>query len=223
MPSGSAWDDETAHLRRTFDAVADLYRARFTDELETKPYDRELLDDVGARMAGVATLTGSPVLEVGGGPGHIGARVAAQGAPVVVSDASLGQLREARQHDPDRALVAADLARLPVRPGGLAGIVAFYCLIYGEADLLDPVLAGWRRALAPGGLVLAAVHAGEGRVHVDDWMGRGVAVTVVLRDPDDLVARFERAGFTVTDRHVRAAYSDEHPTDRFYLVGVGYS
>lgn len=54
-------------------------------------------------------------------------------------------------------------------------------------------------------------------------MGRGVAVTVVLRDPDDLVARFERAGFTVTDRRVRVAYSDEHPTDRFYLVGVGYS
>jgi hypothetical protein len=44
-----------------------------------------------------------------------------------------------------------------------------------------------------------------------------------LRDPDDLVARFERAGFTVTDRRVRAAYSDEHPTDRFHLVGVGYS
>jgi hypothetical protein len=45
----------------------------------------------------------------------------------------------------------------------------------------------------------------------------------VLRDPDDLAARFERAGFTVTDRHLRPAYPDEHPTDRFYLVGVGYS
>jgi len=223
MPSGSAWDDETTHLRRTFDAVADLYRERFTDELETKPYDRELLDDVGARMAMVAALTGSPVLEVGGGPGHIGARIAAQGAPVVVSDASLGQLREARQFDPDRPLVAADLARLPVRPGGLAGIVAFYCLIYGEAARLDAVLAQWRRAIAPGGLVLAAVHAGEGQVHVDDWMGRGVSVTVALRDPDDLVARFERAGFTVTDRQLRPAYPDEHPTGRFYLVGVGYS
>ncbi len=63
----------------------------------------------------------------------------------------------------------------------------------------------------------------EGRVHVDDWMGRGVSITAVLRDPDDLVARFERAGFTVTDRHLRPAYPDEHPTDRFYLVGVGYS
>ena len=36
-------------------------------------------------------------------------------------------------------------------------------------------------------------------------------------------SRFERAGFTVTDRHLRPAYPDEHPTDRFYLVGVGYS
>jgi SAM-dependent methyltransferase len=223
MPSGSAWDDETAHLRRTFDAIADLYRERFTDELETKVFDRDLLDDVGARMAVVAGLTGCPVLEVGGGPGHIGARVAAQGAPVVVSDASLGQLREARRYDPDRALTAADFARLPVRDGGLAGIVAFYCLIYGGAELIDPVLAEWRRALAPGGLVVAAVHAGEGRVHVDDWMGRPVSVTVVLRDPDELVERFERAGLTVTDRRLRAAYPDEHPTDRFYLVAVGYS
>jgi SAM-dependent methyltransferase len=223
MTSGAGWDEETSQLRRTFDAVADLYRERFTAELDGKPYDRALLDDVGARMAAVAGATGSPVLEVGGGPGHIGARVAAQGAPVVVSDASLGQLREARRYDPGRPLVAADLGRLPVRPGSVAGIVAFYCLIYGDADLLDPVLAGWRRALVPGGLVLAAVHAGQGRVHVDDWMGRGVSVTAVLRDPDDVVARFERAGFTVTDRHLRPAYPDEHPTDRFYLVGVGYS
>ena len=223
MPSGSAWDEETAHLRRTFDAVADLYRARFTAELDGKPYDRSLLDDVGGRMAAVAAESGAPALEVGGGPGHIGARVAAQGAPVLVSDTSLGQLREARVYDGHRPLLAADMARLPVRSRSLSGIVAFFCLIYGDAELLDPVLAGWRQALVPGGLVVVAVHAGQGEVHVDDWMGRGVSVTVVLRDPDDLVARFERAGFTVTDRHLRPAYPDEHPTDRFYLVAVGYS
>jgi hypothetical protein len=223
MPSGSAWDDETAHLRQTFDAVADLYRARFTDELDGKPYDRTLLDDVGRRMAAVSAETGRPALEVGGGPGHIGARVAAQGAPVLVSDTSLGQLREARVYDSHRPLLAADMARLPVRSAGLSGIVAFYCLIYGHVYLLDPVLAGWRQALVPGGLVVVAVHAGRGEVHVDDWMDRGVSVTVVLRDPDDLVARFERAGFTVTDRHLRPAYPDEHPTERFYLVAVGYS
>src|SRR4029453_11941013 len=210
MPSGSAWDEETAHLRRTFDAVADLYRTRFTDELDGKPYDRSLLDDVGGRRGG-------------GGPGHIGARVAARGVPVLVSDTSLGQLREARVYDARRPLLAADMARLPVRPRSLSGIVAFFCLIYGDAELLDPVLAGWRQALVPGGLVVVAVHAGQGEVHVDDWMGRGVSVTVVLRDPDDLVARFEWAGITVTDRHLRPAYPDKPPTDRFYLVGVGSS
>src|SRR5262245_56957870 len=138
MPSGSAWDDKTDHLRRTLDAVADLYRARFTDELDGKPYDRMLLDDVGGRMAAVAAETGRPSLEVGGGPGHIGARVAAQGAPVVVSDTSLGQLREARVYDSRRPLLAADMARLPVRSASLSGIVAFFCLIYGDADRLDP-------------------------------------------------------------------------------------
>jgi hypothetical protein len=71
--------------------------------------------------------------------------------------------------------------------------------------------------------VLAAVHAGEGRVRTWTTGWAGVWPSPWLRDPDDLVARFERAGFTVTDRRVRAAYSDEHPTARFHLVGVGYS
>jgi len=161
-----------------------------------------------------------PVLEVGAGPGHIGARLAAAGVPVVVSDASLGQMREARALDPARPLVAADLARLPVGPDTLAGIVAFYCLIYGPPEDLDAVFADWRGALTPGGVVVIAVHAGDGALHADDWQGRVVDLTVVLRDPPDLTARLEASGLKVLELTVRPPYEDEHPTDRCYIVAT---
>jgi len=197
----------------SFDRVADLYRREFADELDRKPFDRALLARVAARFA-----PGRPVLEVGAGPGHVAAHLAASGVAMVVSDASLGQAREAVALDPARPVLGADLALLPVGAGRLGGLVAFYCLIYGPAECLDDVFADWHGALAPDGLVVIAVHAGEGALRVDEWQGRRVDMTVVLRDPDDLVARLGAAGFAVDECTVRPPYADEHRTDRCYIV-----
>lgn len=209
------WRTETARVAASYDTIADLYRRQFADELERKPFDRDLLSRVAGRFT-----AGRPVLEVGAGPGHVAAYLAQHGVAGVVSDVSLGQLREARVLDPARGLVASDLARLPVRPGSLAGVVAFYCLIFGAAEHLDEVFADWYRALGPGGLAVVAVHAGRRTTHVDEWQGRAVDLTFVLRDPDDLAARVEQAGFAVEEQTVRPPYEDEHPTDRCYLVAT---
>ncbi|HEY3000083.1 MAG TPA: class I SAM-dependent methyltransferase [Acidimicrobiales bacterium] len=211
-------DDETARVRRSFDAIADLYRRDFAGELDGKPYDRAFLAALADRWGPLARATGRPVLEVGAGPAHIGGYVAALGVPMIASDVSTGQLREARALPDPPPLVAADLARLPVTDRGVAGVLAFYCLIYGPAGALDAVFAEWRRALVPDGVVALAVHAGEGELHVDEWQGRPVDVTLVHRDPDDVVARVRRAGLEVLDSHLRPPYPAEHGTDRFYLV-----
>lgn len=207
------WREETARVAASFDRIADLYRAKFTDELDRKPFDRDLLDRIAGRLR-----YGLPALEVGAGPACVAGYLAAGGTSVFASDASLGQLREARVIDADRPLVAADLARLPVRPRSLGGIVAFYCLIYGPPDHLDDVFADWHRALVPGGLVLIAVHTGDGTIRSSEWEGRTVDITVVLRDPDDLVTRLERTGFSIGQRVVRTPYEDEFPTERCYVV-----
>jgi hypothetical protein len=52
-------------LAESYDAVAETYEARFRDELDAKPRDRELL-------ARFAEHERDPVVEVGCGPGHIG-------------------------------------------------------------------------------------------------------------------------------------------------------
>jgi len=197
-----------------FDRIADLYRGEFASELDRKPFDRDLLTRVGAQFE-----VGKPVLEVGAGPAHVAGYLAERGVRVVASDASLGQLHEAGAIFTGGDLVAADLARLPIRRATLGGIVAFYCLIYGPAEDLDAVFADWHAALAVGGLVVIAVHAGQGTVHSGaEWHGRPLDITVVLRDPNDLAARLRERGFVAENVTVRRPYDDEHQTERCYIV-----
>jgi SAM-dependent methyltransferase len=205
-------------VTRAFDTIADLYRRDFADELHGKPFDRELLTRVARRLGGAALHR--PVLEVGAGPAHVGAFLAARGARVVASDVSQGQLREARILCRDRLLVAADLRTLPIRPGSLGAIVAFYSLIYGPVEHLDRVFADWRGALAPDGLAVLAVHAGVGTVHIDEWHGRRLNLELVLRDPDDVLCRLRAAGFTIDEHTVRSPYEHEHQTERLYVTAT---
>jgi len=206
------WDRTTREVSAAFDNIADLYRENFAGELDAKPFDRAFLQRVAARIP-----RGQPVLEVGAGPGHIGAFLQTYGVPTIASDPSLGQLREARILAPERPTVAVDLARLPVRAGALKAIVAFYCLIYGPQKAHDRVFREWRRALGIGGLAVIAVHAGRGTIEVDGYQGRPARLTVVMRDPDLLVAQLERNGFAVDEYVVRPPYDGER-TDRCYVV-----
>ena len=59
-------------MRSTYDTVSGKYEDRFLDEFRDKPHDRELL----AVFADSAT---DPVVEIGCGPGQIGAFVGRAG------------------------------------------------------------------------------------------------------------------------------------------------
>ena len=101
----------------SYDAVARKYEARFLDELSAKPRDRELL----------TTFSGSvcdPVVEIGCGPGQIGAFVRTHGRRVVGLDLSTEMARLASSRL-GGALVA-DMRSLPFATARVGGIVAFY-------------------------------------------------------------------------------------------------
>lgn len=72
----TTWDQ----LGASHDRVAGKHEDRFLDELAGKPRDRELLD-------AFAVSVGDPVLDIGCGPGQIGAYVRARSAPT--SDAAV--------------------------------------------------------------------------------------------------------------------------------------
>ena len=103
----------------SYDTVARDYAAQFVDELDRKPLDRDLLDGLARRLAG-------PVVDVGCGPGHIGARVGA----TVGLDLSHEMLRLA-----PFPLRVRGMRSLPFASRSMGGAIAFYCLIH--LDTID--------------------------------------------------------------------------------------
>ena len=205
------WPD----LGASYDAVAGDYEQRFLGELAGKPRDRELL---------AAFLTALPpeghVLDVGCGPGQIGAFVRGLRAdgdprPVVGVDLSAVMARSAAARLD--AGVAADVLALPVRSGRAAGVVAFYSLIHLPRHALVAAVRELARVLAPGGRVLASFHEGEGEVRVDEFLGASVPFAAELYVLDEVVAAFEAGGLRVDVSERRPTYADEGGEFRLYV------
>jgi SAM-dependent methyltransferase len=203
------WPDIAA----TYDAVAADYAAAFAAELESKPFDRDLLGEFAAAVRGRGR-----VLDVGCGPaGHVTRYLADLGVDAAGADLSPGVIEVARRYQPGLRFEVADMRALPAANGSLGGIVAFYSVIHLPAGQVPVALAEFRRALAPGGALLIAMHGGAGVAESADWFGRGVQVRATLWPLAGLTAAIEAAGFIIVRQHARQPYPAEHPTERLYV------
>jgi len=198
-------------LPSTYDTVAAKYEQRFIDELAGKPRDRELLLDLAAS-------TIDPIVEIGCGPGQVGAFVRAAGHTVVGIDLSTEMARHARARL-DGALVG-DMRALPLAPGSVGGLVAFYSLIHLRRHEVAGALAEFHRALRPGGSLLVSVHEGEGEVYLDEFIGEPVPIAATMFSRDELANLVSDAGFQVTIAESRPPYDTEGPTTRIYVGGT---
>jgi len=197
-------------VRASYDALAVEYEARFCDELAGKPRDRELLEELAA--AG-----GDPVLEIGCGPGQVGAYVRSRGRPVAGVDLSREMAAIARRRL-DGALVA-DMRALPIASESAGGVIAFYSVIHLPRADLVLALREFRRVLRPGGLVLLAAHEGDGEVVLDEFIGKPVPMIVTLFRLDELVAAYDSAGLRVLHAAPREHYEGEITT-RLYVLAT---
>jgi SAM-dependent methyltransferase len=207
-------EGNSSRARAAYDAVAEEYAARFRHELDHKPLDRALL-----RVLAEGTAAGSPIADVGCGPGHVAGWLAGQtGARTLGIDLSSRMAAIGRAAHPAVPFCAGDLRHLPVRSGALGAAAAMYSLIHLLPEELPGALVELGRALRPGGLLLVAFHAGSEVVHRDEWFGHAVSIDFRLLDPEQMVSALEGAGFTVEARLERRAYPEENPTTRVYLL-----
>ena len=196
------------HLRHSYDRVARKYEERFGDELQGKPRDRELL-------ASFATSAGDPIVEIGCGPGHIGAFVRARGRRVVGLDLSLEMAKLACLRL--NGAVTADMRALPFRTAEVGGVLAFYSLIHLRRPELTPVLRECHRVLRPGGRLLLSAHEGRGEVGVSEFLGEPAPLTATLFDLAELTEAARAAGFEIVGAERREPYPSEGPTVRLYV------
>jgi SAM-dependent methyltransferase len=202
----------------SYDRAARAYAEHLCDELDRKPLDRALLNRFAEEVAGRGL-----VADLGCGPGHVAAYLAARGVRTLGIDLSGAMISEARARWPVLDFRVGDMRRLEVADGVLAGAVAFYSIVHLDGRELPAVFAELRRALAPGGLALLAFHvsnaAADSVVHVEDLFGAAVSLDFRFHDPGAVESALRDAGLATIERVVREPYPDaEYPSRRCYLL-----
>jgi ubiquinone/menaquinone biosynthesis C-methylase UbiE len=198
--------------REGYDEVAADYAAKFIDELDHKPFDREVLAGFAAELRGQGD-----VLDVGCGPGQIAAFLAANGADVRGVDLSSGMIEQARRLHPALTFDVADMRSLPFADDSLAGISAFYSIIHIPRDEAMVALREFQRVLRPGGRVLLAFHLGHKVDHIDEWWGHDV-----FYEREEMEGYLANAGFEIVESKERDPYADgiEAQTRRAYVLAA---
>ncbi|MEU1540426.1 class I SAM-dependent methyltransferase [Actinacidiphila glaucinigra] len=200
-------------LRRSYDTVAEEYRERVGGELAHKPLDRALLAALAEQAA-----DGAPVADLGCGPGHITAWLAARGVRAVGIDLSPGMVALARREHPGADFREGDLLRLPAADGEFGAVAALYSVIHLTPGELGAAFGEMRRVLRPSGRALVAFHTGEETRRVTQWWGHEVDVDFHFHDAATVSGALAGAGFEIEARMERAPYPQEAETRRVYVL-----
>lgn len=195
--------------------MARRYAEEISGELEDKPFDREFLDRFAASVAGPG-----PVVELGCGPAHVAAYLAARGVAISGLDLSTGMVIEAQRLFPGLEVIAGDMMALPFADASHTGIVAFYSIIHFDDDQLATVFSEMARILDDSGLVAIAFHIGDETVHREQWWDIPVVLDARFL-PVDLVTRLlESAGLEMVSSEERGPYKPEveYQSRRAYIV-----
>lgn len=180
-------DFDPAAIAASYDVVAEDYATKLFNELDQKPFDRALLDDVAGWTRGRGV-----VCDLGCGPGH--------------------------RLNPALRFEQGNMLDLDVADGAWAGVLAMYSLIHIERSQVPVALAEVHRVLAPGGLLVVAVHAGSGEIRSDEFLGHDVPFTGTYFERGELVGAVEAAGFAVERVDERGPYESEAQPQRVYVV-----
>jgi SAM-dependent methyltransferase len=151
---------------RGYDPVAEEYAEKYFNELDHKPFDRELLDRFAARVRSLG-----PVCDLGCGPGQIARYLHGRGVDAFGGDLSPEMIAVARRLNPGLRFEQGDmrvLRALPAGGGAWGGIAAFYSIIHIPRQGVVVALRELWRVLRPGGSLLLAFHIGDEVVHLDE-------------------------------------------------------
>jgi len=206
--------DPRKSVSESYDRVAADYAARMFQELDGKPIDRALLDDVAAHADGL-------ICDLGCGPGHVARYLHKRGAVVCGIDISPAMIAEARRLTPGLRFEVGDLRALSFADETVSAVVAMYSLIHLDPVELGVAINEIARVLTRNGIFLAGFHSGNEVRHVDDLWGHRVELDFHFFEPGEITSALEAAGLKVTKVVEREPYAGvEVETRRFYTVAA---
>ena len=108
------------NTQNSYDAVAAEYAAKFQDEMDHKPFDRDCLKRLIREVGELG-----PICDLGCGPGQIARYLHRRGAATLGVDISPQMVAEAARLNPEIPFHQGDMLSLPDRDESWGGIAAF--------------------------------------------------------------------------------------------------
>src|SRR5581483_7857724 len=202
--------------RSSYDKVADEYATRIYDELQHKPFDRELLD-----LFTSAVVQNGKVCDIGCGPGQITRYLHDRGVDITGIDLSPEMVRVARRLNSSITFSEGNMLSLNMSDASVAGITAFYSIIHLPRPKVIDALREMQRVLMPGGLLLLAFHVGSDVIHFDEWWGNNVSVDFFFFPSAEMTDYLSSGGFNVEQVIEREPYPEiEHQSRRSYILAT---
>jgi SAM-dependent methyltransferase len=183
--------DWLVDTRTSYDTVAIDYADLVRDAIAGERHLRAALTVFADGVAG-------PVADVGCGPGHVTAHLAALGVDVFGIDLSPGMIDVARRDHPGLRFEVGSMTELAVPDASVAGILSWQTLIHIPDDAVPAVLRHFHRALRPGGLLQLLFHVGnQSRLKTEGYGGHPMKVHVHRRQPETVASWLRAAGFAI--------------------------
>lgn len=190
---------DVEQVRQAYASVAELYIELFGSS------ERVHTEDLAFIARHLAARPG-PVLDLGCGPGHLTGYLRSLGVDATGIDIVPEFIAHAQTVHPGGRYRLGSMDAHAAADHSIAGILAWYSLIHLPPPRLDGVLAGFRRALAPAGMLVLGVFDGAEVAAFDHKV-----VTAYRWPVDEFVERLTRAGFTEVERLQRPADGPHRP------------
>lgn len=198
-------------IRAAYDIASEAYASKFVNELDHKPFDREVLQQFAAIVGAERS-----VLDIGCGPGHTTAHLTTLGLTATGVDLSPRMIEIASRTFPQSRFEVGDFCSLRHESSSIAGILAFYCIVHLTPEQLAPAFAEMYRVLSNGGVLLLSFHVGSEVIHAEKFLDTDAVLDFTFFEPSQIEAALSSVGFAPIEVRVREPYDTEHPSRRGY-------
>ncbi len=202
-----------ADTQSGYDAIAEEYAREMFHELDHKPRDCELLQELIFRVRSLGLIC-----DMGCGPGEVARFLKDCGADALGLDLSQQMVAVARRLSPDIPFQQGNMLSLDVPDASWGGIAAFYSIIHIPPGRVPAALSELRRVLKPGGWLLITFHIGDEVKQIRDWWGKPVSLDFAYFQPEEMWDYLQKAGFEEIEVNVREPYTGvEYQSRRAYI------
>lgn len=203
-------------VKNCYNLVADEYSKRYINELDQKPFDRNVID----RFSDLMDNRGL-IYDFGCGSGQTTNYLYKKNKHEIVGlDFSENSISVAKQTLPGIQFEIDDMLNSKMGTGTANGIIAFYAIVHFDYNDVKRVMQEWHRLLKNNGYCLFSFHIGDEFVAIKDFIDiKGANATWHLLDTDKVLGISEEAGFKIVEAVIRYPYKGvEHESKRAYIM-----